>query len=322
MRRFSVHKVFPLLFFPLLACLLTAACQSSPAVPAPKTPVAAAPAKKDSLPPAWLYRHAVPHPVRIKDYFRFIDGVVRQYDTLTPYPLNEHLLVRANPWIIDSLENTDYYRLRYNGIFVYDQRRLVILHPGDTLLIPGTTLARELLARQAKTWIDINIPEYRLRIVEGDDTLYTMPVRVGQHKKRYQTAIGRVADLRTQPGTGKIIRINRTPSLFEDPHTGRRFSTTKRDDRRVTAMPLIPWLEPEINGKRLGQMIHPTTNLETLEKAYSNGCIGTSEADAWRLYYYAPLGTPVHIRYDLKVRGPAGNTIELPDIYDWAGKTK
>lgn len=303
-----------------LAVSIFVACHSSPSQPqapgsatADSTTVAA-----DSLPPRKpLFEVPVSKEIRVRDYFRFIDGVVQHYDSLTPYPLTEHLLVRANPWLIDTLENTDYYRMKARGIFVYDQRQLPVLRAGDTLHIPDALLARELQTRMAQTSIDINIPEYKLRIVENGDTLYEMKVRVGQNKKRFQEAIGRVVDLRTQPGKGKIVRINREPTLFEDPHTGQRFTDTQRDDGETTRMPLIPWLEPEINGVRLGQMIHPTTNPETLGRAYSNGCIGCSESDAWRLYYYAPVGTPVVIRYDLLVKGPNGDTVTLPDIYGW-----
>tara|TARA_R110000868_G_scaffold60723_3_gene185075 strand:+ start:2130 stop:2405 length:276 start_codon:yes stop_codon:yes gene_type:complete len=77
----------------------------------------------------------------------------------------------------------------------------------------------------------------------------------------------------------------------------------------------IPWIETQINGVRNGQMIHPTTNPETLEKAYSNGCIGTKEADAWILYYYAPLGTKITIRYDLQTYEEGRVVNVLKDIY-------
>ena len=76
-------------------------------------------------------------------------------------------------------------------------------------------------------------------------------------------------------------------------------------------MPRIPWIEPQIDGHRFGHMIHPTTNPKTLGKAYSNGCIGTSEADAWRIYYYAPIGTKVNFRYDLIIENERGDTIQL-----------
>jgi L,D-transpeptidase ErfK/SrfK len=76
---------------------------------------------------------------------------------------------------------------------------------------------------------------------------------------------------------------------------------------------------PEINGIRSGALIHPTTNLSTLGKAVSNGCVGLSEADAWLVYYYAPLGTQVRFRYDLEVHDKAGKIIILRDIYDQKG---
>jgi len=88
-----------------------------------------------------------------------------------------------------------------------------------------------------------------------------------------------------------------------------------------TLMPQIPWTEVELDGMRYGQMIHPTTNPETLERAYSNGCIGLGEADAWCFYYHAPLGTPVVFRYDLETVNETGDTIMLPDIYK-RGKQK
>ena len=299
---------------PLVALLACHGTTPAPTTAAP--PTAPGVVTQDTTPPRPpQITCVVSREVRVKDYFRFIDQVVRAYDTLVPYALTEHLLVRANPRIIDTLENTDYYRMKERGVFVYDQRQLPVLHAGDTLVFPDSLQAAALQARLAQTWIDINIPEYKLRVVEGEDTVYCLTVRVGQNKKRFQEALGRMADLRTRPGEGKIVRINREPTLFVDPHTGRKFTETKRDDGRITRMPLIPWLEPEINGVRLGQMIHPTTNPETLGRAYSNGCVGCGEGEAWRVYYYAPIGTRVRIRYDRTLVSPAGDTVTLPDVY-------
>ena len=92
---------------------------------------------------------------------------------------------------------------------------------------------------------------------------------------------------------------------------GKRYEQTKRDDGRYTKMPLIPYIEPEINGHRYGELIHPTTNPITLGKAYSNGCVGMKEADTWRLYYYAPLGTKVVFRYDLEIENDANNEMTI-----------
>ncbi|MBK9337332.1 MAG: L,D-transpeptidase [Lewinellaceae bacterium] len=303
-----------------LAVLLCAGCKrkaTTPDIPPAKTDDTPA-AVVDTIPVRRpLFEYTVPREVRIRDYFRFLDSLVLRYDSLVPYHLTEHLLVRANPWLIDTLAGTDYYHRLERGEFVYDQRKLVVLRPGDTLRIPDTLTAREIQRQIDSTWLDLNIPEFRLRIVEGADTVHSILVRVGKNQKRYQELLKRKEDLRTRPGTGAIIRINRTPSLFVDPHTGRKLIDTKRDDRRKTRMPMIPWIEPEINGRRLGQLIHPTTNPSTLGKASSNGCIGCSEADAWRLYYHAPLGTRIVIRYDLNVPLPDGDTLRLRDIYGW-----
>ena len=61
--------------------------------------------------------------VIVENYFEYLDSIVQKYDTLTPYKLTEHLLVRANPWIIDTLQNTDYYRMKARDSFVYDQKK-------------------------------------------------------------------------------------------------------------------------------------------------------------------------------------------------------
>lgn len=261
-----------------------------------------------------LYQIQVPYNVALRTYFDFMDSLVCAYDTLLPYQLDEHLLVRANDWIIDTLENTDYYRRMDKGQFVYDQRDLVILKKGVIVKMPSIEQAATLIGKQTMVTIDLNIPEFKLRIMEAGKTLYTFPVRVGRKEVKYLDMAKRDVDLQTIPGIGKIVRIERFPA-FINPVDGKRYKATKRDDSRYTKMPLIPYIEPEINGHRYGQLIHPTTNPVTLGKAYSNGCIGMKEADTWRLYYYAPLGTKVVFRYDLEIENEDGEPIHLKDIY-------
>jgi len=256
----------------------------------------------------------VPEDVPIKSYFKFLNKIVAAYDTLLPYPLSEHLLVRANDWIIDSLQHTDYYRRKEIGDTVLLQPDLIVLHRGDTLFFPDSIAALSLIDKIYNTTIDVNIPEFRLRILEYGKVLYSFPVRVGQNRVRYLAEAGRAVDLRTKTGNGAVIRINKYP-VFTNPVDGKKFTHTNRDDGVRTLMPQIPWTEVELDGMRYGQMIHPTTNPETLERAYSNGCIGLGEADAWRFYYHAPLGTPVVFRYDLETVNEMGDTIILPDIY-------
>ncbi|WP_236631053.1 MULTISPECIES: L,D-transpeptidase [Zobellia] len=252
--------------------------------------------------------------IKVAEYFEYLDSLVQRYDSLVPYPLSEHLLVRNNPWIIDTLANTDYYRMMARDSFVYDQRQMIILPEGSVLHLPDSAKACRLLDDFAHTEIDVNIPEFKLRIFQDSVLLHTFPVRVGQNRQRYLKMGDRITDLRTKTGEGSIIRHAKHPDFY-NPVNGHQFYVTKRDDGKLTQMPQIPWIETEINGIRNGQMIHPTTNPKSLGKAYSNGCIGTREADAWVIYYYAPLGTRLKIRYDLETYFEGSVISVLKDIY-------
>jgi L,D-transpeptidase ErfK/SrfK len=245
-----------------------------------------------------------------------MDSLVKKYDSLVPYALSEHLLVRANPWIMDTLANTDYYRQMAKDSFIYDQRKMIVLRNKDSLLIPNAAAGQQLIRDMEHTWIDVNIPAYKLRIYQDSLLLYTFPIRVGQDRRRYLAMGDRITDLRTKTGNGEIVRLERNPSFY-NPVTGKRFYVTKRDDGRTTIMPTIPWIETQINGIRNGQMIHPTTNPITLGKASSNGCIGVTEADAWIIYYHASLNTPIQIRYDLSFLDENGDLQQLKDIYNY-----
>ncbi len=271
--------------------------------------------------PAVLYKnqqkqtiHLLAREVQMKDYFDFMDAIVCRYDSLLNHSMSEHLIVRNNPWIIDTLAATDYYRLKERGIINLDQQELVIFRPGNYLIIPDSSNVDSLNRLFDQTYLDVNVPEYKLRIVQHDTVAYKFPVRVGRNERKYLAMAGRTEDLRTRTGEGTIIRHAKDP-VFINPSNNHYYHVTRRDDGTVTAMPRIPWIEPEINGRRYGQLIHPTTNIETLGKAYSNGCIGTSEAAAWRIYYHSPLGTRIVIRYDLNAVNDVGEMITLEDIY-------
>ena len=252
--------------------------------------------------------------VLIENYFRYLDSVVDRYQTLTSYKLSEHLLVRANPWIIDTLQNTDYYRMMAKDSFVYNQKKMIALPMGNSIIIPDSTQAKTIFNAFNKTTIDINIPEFKLRIYQDSVRLFEFPIRVGRNEKKFLEMSGRVQDLKTKVGTGCIVNHVRNPR-YVNPVNNHEYFVTKRDDNKLTKLPQIPFIETELNGLRHGQLIHPTTNPITLGKAYSNGCIGTKEADAWVIYYYAPLQTEIDIRYDLDIVNEEGDTIVLKDIY-------
>ena len=254
----------------------------------------------------------VQHDVKVKQYFTFIDSVLSEYPQIGTRSNAEYILVRNNPWLIDSLRNLDYYIQKSKGTFQYDQSEEIILHKNDTINIPTRVQADSLELCLSNTTIDVNIPEYKLRIIQHIDTVLTFKVRVGRNAEEYFESLGRVVNQRTPIGKGEIILAIREP-IFVDLHTGEKYEETKRDDGRYTRMPVVPSLEPEIDKTRHGAMFHATTNIKTLGRAYSNGCVGLREADMWTLYYYAPPGTNVIMRYDLKVRG--NHARELRDIY-------
>jgi L,D-transpeptidase ErfK/SrfK len=199
--------------------------------------------------------------------------------------------------------------------FVYDQRKLVVLQKGTSILIPDSLKAETLKREMVTTTIDINIPEFKLRIFEVNKKLYEFPVRVGKNGTQFLEATNRLTDLRTKEGAGIIVAHHKSP-VFYNPATNERYKFTKRDDGKITLMPRIPSIETKINGVRNGQLIHATTNPKTLEKAYSHGCIGTKEGDTWVIYYYAPVGTAINIRYALDIHENQEDQRILNDIYE------
>ena len=254
--------------------------------------------------------------IPIKHYFEYVDSIVGEYYNYSSKRLTEHVLVRFNPWIIDTLANTDYYKLIERDSFVYNQKEMIVLKKGSQLFIPDSLQVNSFINRFSKTLIDVNIPEYKLRIYEDSIQLYEFDVRVGRNQKKYLKFGDRITDLRTKTGTGSIVAHVCNPDYY-NPSDGHRYYVTRRDDEKITSLPQIPFIETEINGIRNGQLIHPTTNPATLNKAYSNGCIGTKESDAWIIYYHAPIGTKINIRYNLRVKDSLGNTITLKDIYGY-----
>jgi L,D-transpeptidase ErfK/SrfK len=196
---------------------------------------------------------------------------------------------------------------------------MIVLNKGVDLILPDSILAKKIISSFQKTRIDINIPEFKLRIIEDTTELFKFTVRVGKDEKKYLEMSERVQDLKTKVGKGTIVNYDRYPKYF-NPVNNHQYYVTKRDDDNITKLPQIPFIETEINGLRYGQLIHPTTNPITLGKAYSNGCIGTKEGDAWVIYYYAPIDTKIKIRYDLNIKDMNGGNVVLRDIYGYDKK--
>ena len=292
----------------LVSCIREYSREESGVLPRPYSPLTST-----GIEAPFLY-HRVEKDISIGAYFSWMNAVVEKYDSLLPYQLTEQLIVHANPWMIDTFAHSDYYYQMERGVFVYDQRAHVVLHKGDSLAIPALYTASQLNEKLSQIHIDVNLPEYKLRIWQGDNLLHTFTIRIGQNRSKYLATEKRAVDLRTVIGSGYVYQIIYQPK-YVNFTTGKEYERTRRDDQRVTLMPLIPTLETEINGVCYGQLIHPTTNPITLGRAYSHGCIGTREGDAWRIYFHSRKGTPVDIRYDLLITDEQGETIVLPDVY-------
>ena len=83
--------------------------------------------------------------IPIKQYFEYIDSIVHQYNTKDSLELSEHVLVRFNPWIIDTLANTDYYKMIERDSFVYNQKEMIVLKKGSEILIPDSLQVKTIL---------------------------------------------------------------------------------------------------------------------------------------------------------------------------------
>lgn len=243
-----------------------------------------------------------------------MDSLAVRYDSITGDTLSEHILVMANAWLVDTLAATQYETFADRDSFVYDQRELIIIRKGTRLYIPNLREVSGIQERYQNSRVELNIPECRLRVICGQDTLLNAPCRVGRNEYKFLGLAGNTVWLKTDTGRGYISRIEKDP-LFLNPVTGEKFTMTRRDDRQLTMMPLIPWIEPTLNGTVFGDLIHATTNPATLGKPISNGCVGLSEADTWRFYYLAPIGTKVHFYYRTRVVTVTGDTLFFPDIY-------
>lgn len=294
----------------LVSCLLLSTSCNKAAEPLPEVFIP----DVNFIPPPKPMALEINRDIPVRGYFEFMDSLVAHLDTTLSYCIDEHVIVQANPWLIDTLAHTDYYYQMARDVFCEDPQAMTALGKGQHLIIPDSVQADSISKKMMNTLLDVNIPEYKLRIIEDGQVRYNFPVRVGRNHQKYLAMAGKKVDLRTRTGEGSIIRINRFP-VFINPSDNRVYRSTRRDDGMVTKLPGVPWIEPVLDGQRYGQLIHPTTNPATLGKAYSNGCIGVGEGDMWRIYYHAPIGTRVVVRYDLEVIDEKGDTTLLQDIY-------
>lgn len=160
--------------------------------------------------------------------------------------------------------------------------------------------------------IYVNIPSFTLRLIAG-----------GVCEKKYKIRVGKL-DKKTITGLGSVTRKFKT-SYFRyssGPQQGEiiRYSNIRSSyNGKIVKRIKIPYdkirgLELEINGVVTGQIIHATTNPETLGHACSSGCIGMSIEDMLDLYARVKPGTKVLIEYN-PVEYSDGVFQFYPDVY-------
>ena len=162
--------------------------------------------------------------------------------------------------------------------------------------------------------IYVNIPSFTLKLISGGECEKKYKIRVGKLATKTITGVGSVTKkfktsyFRYSSGEqkGEIIRYSNIRSSFNG----------KIVKRIKIPYDKIKGVELEINGVVTGQIIHATTNPETLGHACSSGCIGLSIEDMLDLYGRVKSGTKVLIEYN-PVEYHDGFFYFHPDIYNY-----
>lgn len=162
--------------------------------------------------------------------------------------------------------------------------------------------------------IYVNIPSFTLKLLSGGECVKKYKIRVGKLAAKTITGAGsvtkkfKISYFRYSSGEqkGEIIRYSNIRSSFNG----------KIVKRIKIPYDKIRGLELEINGVVTGQIIHATTNSETLGHACSSGCIGLSIEDMLDLYDRVKTGTKVLIEYN-PVEYRDGIFDFYPDIYNY-----
>ncbi len=144
--------------------------------------------------------------------------------------------------------------------------------------------------------IYVNIPSFTLRLMSEGECVKKYKIRVGKLATKTITGVGSITKkfktsyfrYSSGPQKGEIIRYSNIRSSYNG----------KIIKRIKIPYDKIKGLELEINGVITGQIIHATTNPETLGHACSSGCVGLSVEDMLDLYARVKAGTKVLIEYN------------------------
>lgn len=122
----------------------------------------------------------IPKDVPMRNYFKWMNSVIAVHNQNRTYLIDEYILIQNNFWILDTLVHTDYYYKMEKKLFNEDSQVLIALHKGQTLTVPDSLQSEKINDRLGNTFIGINIPEFRLRIVENRKEIYQLPFVKGR----------------------------------------------------------------------------------------------------------------------------------------------
>lgn len=178
---------------------------------------------------------------------------------------------------------------------------LAVLMAGICMLAVGTARSFTPEPVEPAVHVEINIPEFKLRVYRDGQVIRTFPVGVG--RPGYPTPIGHF----------RVITAVEHP-IWENPYMG-------PGARRIGAGKDNPLGTRWIGFHRTAQGeygMHGTDSPETVGKLSSHGCIRMKIPDAEALYGMISVGTPVRVIYETHRLGHEGGKLLLhvfPDPY-------
>lgn len=146
--------------------------------------------------------------------------------------------------------------------------------------------------------IEIQVPAFSVRLYAGDERIRDYRCRVGKTTTPTRTGEGYVS-ARFRPTVFRYDKGEKAGEIITHSRIRRYHNGPVMKTIRIPYDERIRGLELRIDGRVSGQIIHSTTNPETVGHVYSSGCLGLYEDDMLELFERTPKGTTVSIRYDL-----------------------
>jgi len=144
--------------------------------------------------------------------------------------------------------------------------------------------------------IYVNIPAFSLYLIADGEIEQKFRVRVGAPKTKTRTGSGSITR-KFSPSYFRFSSGDKKGQIIQYSNLRNKYKG-KIVDRIKIPYHKIKGLELEIDGEISGQIIHSTTNPETMGHACSSGCVGMEIDDMLELYDCVDVGTKVLIEYN------------------------